>query len=87
MEETDRGDEGETDADSADDTEPDPQSEALRRQQLLVGSGVAALAGLAVSIGATQQFPALPVPVALGVGMVTTALLFGLLYASIFAGA
>jgi hypothetical protein len=87
MEETDRGDEGETDADGADDPEPDAQSEALRRQQLLVGSGVAALAGLAVSIGATQQFPALPVPVALGVGMVTTALLFGLLYASIFAGA
>jgi len=63
---------------------PAVQSEALRRQQLFVGSGVAALAGIAVAVAAIQQYPGLPVVFYLVVGVVTTALLFGLAFFGIF---
>jgi hypothetical protein len=71
------------------DDEPDPaaQSAALRRQQLYVGSGLAALAGIAAMIAGTQRYPDLPVYVFVLVGMATTALLFMLLYVAIFPGA
>lgn len=66
--------------------DPDPQSEALRRQQLFVGVGVSALAGVAVVVAGIQEFPGFPVVVYILVGMAVTTLLFGLLLASMFAG-
>lgn len=67
--------------------DPDPQSEALRRQQLYVGTGVSALAGVAVVVAGIQQFPGFPVVVYILVGLAVTTLLLGLLIASMFAGA
>jgi hypothetical protein len=63
-----------------------PRDVALLRQQLFVGSGVAALGGIAVVVGGTQQFPGVPFVATLGAGAVTTGLLFGLLFASLFRG-
>jgi hypothetical protein len=79
---------GEPAADSGT-TEPDPtpQSDALRRQQLGVGVGVSALAGVAVVVAGIQQFPGLPLLVYLLFGMAATTLLFGLLLASMFTSA
>ncbi|WP_302080417.1 hypothetical protein [Salinibaculum rarum] len=67
--------------------EPTPQTEALRRQQLYVGTGVSALAGVAVVVAGIQQFPGFSLLVYLLFGMATTTLLFGLLVASMFASA
>lgn len=67
--------------------EPTPQSEALRRQQLYVGTAVSALAGVAVVVAGIQQFPGFSLLVYLLFGMATTTLLFGLLVASMFASA
>ncbi|MEF8872990.1 MAG: hypothetical protein V5A41_15310 [Haloarculaceae archaeon] len=67
--------------------EPTPQAEALRRQQLYVGTGVSALAGVAVVVAGIQQFPGFSLLVYLLFGMATTTLLFGLLVASMFASA
>ena len=67
--------------------EPTPQPDALRRQQLTVGVGVSALAGVAVVVAGIQQFPGFPLVVYLLFGMAATTLLFGLLLASMFAGA
>ncbi|WP_340099254.1 hypothetical protein [Salinibaculum salinum] len=67
--------------------EPTPQAEALRRQQLYVGAGVSALAGVAVVVAGIQQFPGFSLLVYLLFGMATTTLLFGLLVASMFASA
>lgn len=69
-----------------DEPEPTPQSEALRRQQLVVGAAVAAIAGVAVVIGGAQQFPSVPILLFVLVGMTTTAFLFMLLYTGIFPG-
>jgi len=69
-----------------DDPEPTPQAAALRRQQLVVGSGVATLAGIAVVVAGTQRYPAMPLWLFFLVGMTTTAMLFMLLYTSIFPG-
>ena len=66
--------------------EPSVQSEALRRQQLFVGSGVAAIAGIAVTVATLQQLPDVPFTAALAGGLVTSALLFALLYVGIFRG-
>ena len=66
--------------------EPAVQSEALRRQQLFVASGVAALGGIAVTVATLQQLPRVPVIAAIAGGMVTAAVLFGLLSAGIFRG-
>ncbi len=81
-------------AESADDgqdgntNEPEPtaQPAALRRQQLYVGSGVAALAGIAAVVAGAQRYPDIPIYVFVLVGMATTALLFVLLYVAIFPG-
>ncbi|MFC7133835.1 MULTISPECIES: hypothetical protein [Salinibaculum] len=72
----------------AEDEMPDPtvQSEALRRQQLFVGSGVAAIAGIAVTVATLQQLPDVPFTAALAGGLITSALLFALLFAGIFRG-
>ncbi len=67
--------------------EPTPQTEALRRQQLYVGTGVSALAGVAVVVAGIQQFPGFSLLVYILFGMATTTLLFGLLVASMFASA
>ena len=64
---------------------PTPQSDALRRQQLAVGVGVSALAGVAVVVATIQQFPGFPLVVYLLFGMAATTLLFGLLLSSLFA--
>lgn len=85
------------DADSANDSlesgetesaqsESSLQSEAFRRQQLYVGTGVSALAGVAVFVASLQQFPSLPDIVYVLFGLATTTLLFGLLVASMFTG-
>jgi hypothetical protein len=58
--------------------------EALRRQQLVVGAGVASLSGMAVVVAGLQQFPGVTPVVPFGVGMVTTAATFAVVYASIF---
>jgi len=60
------------------------EAEALRRQQLVVGAGVASLSGIAVVVAGLQQFPGLTPVVPFGVGMVTTAATFAVVYASIF---
>ena len=78
------GDGGDTDA--AEELEPAVQSEALRRQQLFVGSGAAVLGGIAVIVTTLQQFPDVPFVAALVGGMLTAAALFGLLFAGIFRG-
>lgn len=74
------------DADAPEEPEPAVQSEALRRQQLFVGSGAAMLGGVAVIVTTLQQFPDVPFVAALVGGMLTTAALFGLLFAGIFRG-
>ena len=74
------------DADAAEEPEPAVQSEALRRQQLFVGSGAAVLGGIAVIVTTLQQFPDVPFVAALVGGMLTAAVLFGLLFAGIFRG-
>lgn len=66
--------------------EPTPQSEALRRQQLLVGSGIAILTGIAVIVAVGQQFPSIPVPAAIVAGMATAGFLLALLLTGIFTG-
>lgn len=75
------GDDGPTEPD------PTPQSDAFRRQQLFVGTGVSALAGVAVIVAGIQQFPGFPLAVYVLVGMAVTTLLFGLLLTSMFASA
>jgi hypothetical protein len=83
----DAGDEEATDRASGPDDEPAGQSgeaEALRRQQLYVGTAVASLTGMAVVVAGLQQFPDVTPVVPFGVGMVTTAATFALVYASIF---
>jgi hypothetical protein len=83
---TDAGKEA-TDGASGSDDEPAGQSgegEALRRQQLVVGTVVASLSGMAVVVAGLQQFPGVTPVLPFGVGMVTTAATFALVYASIF---
>jgi len=58
----------------------------LRRQQLFVGSGVAVLGGAAVTVAGTQQVPGYPVGAYLLAGMVTTAVLFAVVFLSVFRG-
>jgi hypothetical protein len=81
------GDGGKSDGDGGSDgdegsdggrPEPTPQSAALRRQQLFVGSGVAVLGGVAVVAAAAQRYPGYPFVVYLLAGMAASALLFGL---------
>ena len=80
--------EGEVEEAVAEDELPEPtaQSEALRRQQLFVGSIVAAIAGIAVTVATLQQLPDVPFTAALAGGLITSALLFALLFAGIFRG-
>ena len=66
--------------------EPAVQSEAFRRQQLFVGSGVAILGGIAVTVSTLQQLPDVPFFAALVGGMLTSALLFALVFVGIFRG-
>lgn len=77
-----------TDAERADESDgdatPTPQSEALRKQQLYVGSGVAVLAGIAATIAGAQQFPEFPFVVFLLGGLAVTTLLFGLVFTGLF---
>jgi hypothetical protein len=89
---------GDDDGDGPGTTDPVPTTEsddgdgpgaedvALARQQLFVGSGVAALSGVAVVVAGTQQFPGLPFVAILAAGAATTGLLFALLSASLFRG-
>lgn len=62
-----------------------PDDEALRRQQLVVGTAVASLSGMAVVVAGLQQFPGVTPVLPFGVGMVTAAATFAVVYASIFA--
>lgn len=86
---TETGEETDSDSNSEEPAQPEPtpQTEALRRQQLYVGTGVSALAGVAVVVAGIQQFPGFSLLVYLLFGMATTTLLFGLLVASMFASA
>jgi hypothetical protein len=59
-------------------------AEALRRQQLVVGTVIASLAGMAVVVAGLQQFPDVTPVLPFGVGMVTTAATFAVVYTSIF---
>jgi hypothetical protein len=79
------GDGGDLDETTAED-EPEPtvQSEALRRQQLFVGSGIAVLGGVAVTVSTLQQFPGVPFFAALVGGMLTSGVLFGLVFVGLF---
>jgi phosphotransferase system glucose/maltose/N-acetylglucosamine-specific IIC component len=74
--------------DTTADQEPEPavQSEALRRQQLFVGSGIAVLGGVAVTVSTLQQFPGVPFFAALVGGMLTSGVLFGFVFAGVFRG-
>jgi len=67
--------------------EPTPQSEALRRQQLLVGVGGGVITGLAAAASTAQQFPDLPLVVPLTVGLLGAVGIFWLASRSIFPGA
>ena len=60
------------------------EADALRRQQLFAGAAIASLSGMAVVVAGLQQFPGLTPVVPFGVGMVTTAATFAVVYASIF---
>jgi len=60
------------------------EAEALRRQQLVVGTAIASLTGMAVVVAGLQQFPGVTPALPFGVGMVTTAATFAVVYASIF---
>lgn len=84
---TDEETESDPESEGSAEPEPTPQTEALRRQQLYVGTGVSALAGVAVVVAGIQQFPGFSLLVYLLFGMATTTLLFGLLVASMFASA
>jgi hypothetical protein len=86
---TETSEEEESDSNSREPEQPDPtpQADALRRQQLYVGTGVSALAGVAVVVAGIQQFPGFSLLVYILFGMATTTLLFGLLVASMFASA
>ncbi|MFT4922668.1 MAG: hypothetical protein ACI8XM_001886 [Haloarculaceae archaeon] len=66
--------------------EPAPQSESLRRQQAVVANGAAVLTGIAVIVAGIQQFPDLPVVVPVVAGILTTAILYVVLSASVFDG-
>lgn len=57
---------------------------AIRRQQLVVGTVIASLSGMAVVVAGLQQFPGVTPVLPFGVGMVTTAATFAVVYASIF---
>lgn len=81
-----RNGDGRVTDDSTAEGEPEPavQSEALHRQQLFVGSAVAVLGGLAVTVSTLQQLPEVPFFAALFGGMVTSGLLFGLVFVGLF---
>jgi hypothetical protein len=69
------------------DTRPDHSGDtALRRQQLFVGTAIASLSGVAVVVAGLQQFPGVTPVLPFGVGMVTTAATFAVVYASLFGG-
>lgn len=68
------------------DIEPTPQSEALRRQQRVIGVGIALLAGVAVTVSTLQQLPSVPVVAAVVGGALTTAVFFRMLSTGIFSG-
>jgi hypothetical protein len=57
--------------------------ETLRRQQLVVGTAIASLSGIAVVVAGLQQFPGVTPILPFGVGMVTTAATFAVVYASV----
>jgi hypothetical protein len=75
---------GVSDESETGDGAPDPEAEALRRQQLFVGSGIASIAGMAVVVVGLQQFPGVTPVVPFGAGMATTAVAFALLYVGLF---
>jgi hypothetical protein len=77
-EEADTGGESAESEDVVSELEPTPQSDALRRQQLWVGSGVAVLGGVAVIVATAQRFPDYPFFVYALAGTAATAVLFTL---------
>lgn len=66
--------------------EPDPQSQAFRRQQFLVGSAGSVLAGVAMTALLVQTFPALPLGGAAVGGILAATFVFWLVDRSIFPG-
>lgn len=61
-----------------------PQSEALRRQQYVVGVIVAALSGVAITISIVQNFSAVPVPLSMSSGVVGTGVVYWVVQNSLF---
>jgi len=67
-------------------TEPTPQSDALRQQQYYVGIGGALLGGGALMTGVYQRFPDAPTLVPIVAGLFATAVLIWLVRKSVFPG-
>ncbi|PSP27726.1 hypothetical protein BRC65_04235 [Halobacteriales archaeon QH_2_65_14] len=63
---------------------PTAQSDALRRQQYLVGVGGAVVAGLAMTVSSYQHFPELPTLVPVLAGLLSAGLVYGIVTRSLF---
>ena len=61
-----------------------PQSEELKRQQVVVGVIVAVLTALAVSISLTQNFSGIPTPISVSSGIVGGGVVYWIVQNSLF---